>query len=490
MPNANNYLLDIGKGNFIYTATDGEYGQRLSSIPGILSVESLSKMPQTHRYLLHFFLNETSRIISCHDGVWKNLCQTLIPMAVEHTCLLSAVLALSGNYLLSSGISSQIGENTIVQLKSSSIVGLRSAVNAQKVSPEVLLSTAMLLCLCDIHSGADSTASWRVHFQGSQALIPLCGISYSVNHLENQDTSRYLLAQMYTSIEMIVSLTTKGLPKGQCNQLVQPGNPYIDEYFGVSTDLLGIIYEIGAAAAERRRMDGDADSGRTLLCHNDLLREADYLEQTVCNMIFRDQKTPTPFHPRVEKIFSPEEKQEYILCNEAYQQTALINILRRVRKLPITSPRIQVSVQRILEIASQMNHTSGLSPWLLMSTPLFTAGSVSLPVDRQRARNLMVELHEKIRISNYRCSLGLLDLYWKKSDEEGIQDVECVLGLRGSSHCLYESRLLTLLKNSMQMILYLGKFGHDLIHGHRWMPTLCITQKDVEIPRYDRGTHM
>ncbi|KAJ6086386.1 hypothetical protein N7486_010667 [Penicillium sp. IBT 16267x] len=130
----------------------------------------------------------------------------------------------------------------------------------------------------------------------------------------------------------------------------------------------------------------------------------------------RDELAKTPFHPRMENHLSPEEKQEYLLCNEAYQHTALINIHRRIRGLP--GPRgIQASVQRILEIASQMKPTSGLSPWLLMATPLFTAGSEATLLDRARTGNLLGKLHDTIRITNYQSLLALLEIYWQKSDE-------------------------------------------------------------------------
>lgn len=348
-------------------------------------------------------------------------------MAMEHPCLLSAVLALSGNYFISSGASSShINATLIAQLRNSSIADLRSAFNAQTLVTEAVLATAMLLCLDDIHSGTAATASWRIHFQGAQAIMAALGHSAVILESENQDSSWRLLAQMYTSIELIASLTVKGLSKGQRSRLALHGN-FIDEYFGISTELLSTLYAVGAAASERQRIDRDAGL-LTTLSYDSLLQEADSLEQTVRNMMARDQTTPMPFHPRMENQLSPEDKREYLLCNEAYQHTALINIHCRIRALP-GSTGIQASVQRILEIAGQMKPTSGLSPWLLMATPLFTAGSEATLSDRDQIRSLLVKLHDTIRITNYQSLLELLEIYWKKSDEGCVQNMESILGL-------------------------------------------------------------
>ncbi|KAL2866148.1 Zn(II)2Cys6 transcription factor [Aspergillus lucknowensis] len=424
--------IRTGTGSFIYAATRDRRSPYSSefSMPGALNSEfvgTLSNMTPTHRSLLEFFLCETSRIISCHQGVWDNLCRTMIPMAMEYPYLMSAVLALSGNYYISSGASSSHTDATLTaQLRNSSIAGLRSAFNASTPVTEAVLATAMLLCLSDIHSGIDATSSWRIHFQGAQAIMATLGHSAAILESENQDSSWRLLAQMYTSIELIASLTVKGLPNGQRSKLAGDGN-FIDEYFGISMELLDTLYAIGAAASERRRIDRDADR-LTMQSYKDLLQQADSLEQTVRSMMAWSPLASTPFHPCMENRLSPEEKQQYLLCNEAYQHTALINIHRRIRSLP-GSRDILASAQRILDIAGQMEPTSGLSPWLLMATPLFTAGSEASLSDRDRTRSLLGKLHDTIRITNYQSLLALLEIYWEKSDEGCVQNIESILGM-------------------------------------------------------------
>lgn len=420
-------------GNLIYAAVeDGRNPYyRTDPTPWQLNAEygeAFSNMRATHRYLLEFFLCETSRIISCHQDVRNNLCRAVIPMAMEEPCLLSAVLAVSGNYFISSGASSSHVDPTLIaNLSNSSIAGLRSAFNKQAPVTAATLATAMFLCLYDIHSGIGATGSWRVHFQGARAIMSSLGHSSAVLYSKNQRTSWRILAQMYISIELIGSLTIKGLPMRQYSRLSLHAN-HIDEYFGVSTGLLDILREVGAAAAKRRRMD--RDSGYLgMLPYDDLLQEADSLEQSVRSMMALKRTTPTPFHPRMEELLSPEEKHEYQLCNEAYQHTALINIHSCIRLLPGLTPKVQTSVQRILEIADQMKSTSGMSPWLLMATPLFTAGSYAFGPDRDRMRDLFTTFQRTIRIANYQRSLELLETYWKESDQGSAQDIEFVIGL-------------------------------------------------------------
>ena len=54
------------------------------------------------------------------------------------------------------------------------------------------------------------------------------------------------------------------------------------------------------------------------------------------------------------------------------------HVYRKVRKLETESLEVQTCVSAIIEAALGILPVSELSPWVLLTTPIFTAGSVKL----------------------------------------------------------------------------------------------------------------
>jgi hypothetical protein len=219
------------------------------------------------------------------------------------------------------------------------------------------------------------------------------------------------------------------LIKGQLEQfgpraLIREAHPderYLDIYTAYSTDLNVAFKEIGAAAWERRRINEEGDKA-TLLSNNDLDEESKWLEFSVCNMIGR-----SAFRPSDLQVLSHSEIEEFQACDETYQATALIHILRRVQQLPRSDLRVQEHVKRILRCASKIKPTDGLSPWVMLTTPLFTAGCEALGSDRDVVRRLLHEMFELLRIRNIERALEILEMNWAQNLDNDDNDWETLL---------------------------------------------------------------
>jgi hypothetical protein len=292
------------------------------------------------------------------------------------------------------------------------------------------LLTIRTLAVCEIHSGKADARSWRAHVEGAKALLETARYIPSTYSTEERE-SQWLVDSWYESIESLTALTTsRGLLTGQLEKFgpralvreAHPDDKYLDVYTAYSTDLNVAFKEIGAAAWERRRINAEGEKG-TILSSSDLDEEAKWLELSVQTMIGKSE-----FRPGDLQVLSHTEAEEFQACDEAYQATALMHILRRVQQVPRSEPRVQENVRRILQCVSRIKPSDGLSPWVMLTTPLFTAGCEALGEDRSAIRDLLRSMFKLLRIRNIERSLEILELSWAKDTENDDNDWE-------SLHC-------------------------------------------------------
>jgi hypothetical protein len=240
-----------------------------------------------------------------------------------------------------------------------------------------------------------------------------------------------LLKRWYTSIEALAATTSRGIRAGQL-PLLSPGveqpasetenEAFLDDYFGFSTDLVDAFKEIGAAAWERRSLafsssSAAENSAHVLLSEKDLQTEADILEKSVEDMIARDAMTPPKFYPGVKESLDDDFVEEFYACNRAYQHTALLYIYRRVRQLPRTHEKVQIAVKNVLECVASIKPRSGLSPYIILTMPLFTAGRKALGEDREIVKHALRDLGNSLKLRNVWRSLEFLEAEWESGDE-------------------------------------------------------------------------
>jgi Fungal specific transcription factor domain len=294
---------------------------------------------------------------------------------------------------------------------------------------DAVLATALTLCMCEIHSRADLPRSWRLHLEGAKAILSTLPTTSSSRPTDpNSQTG--LLERWYTSIEALAAISSKGLRAGDLPPITSPspetpifeaakGEVFLDDYFGFSTDLVEAFKEIGAAAWERKSLSSPSasESAHAILSEEDMDLEAQNLEQCIMDMIARDSTAPPNFYPGVKEKLSDEVVREFYLCNEAYQHSALLHIYRRVMLLERTDFRVQGCVKRILECVSGIRQRAGLSPYIVLTMPLFTAGREALGEDREEVRCALRGLGEWLRLRNVWRSLEFLEEGWERGDE-------------------------------------------------------------------------
>jgi hypothetical protein len=360
-----------------------------------------------------------------------------------------ALSAIHRSTLYNTDLASPVPANettNIISLKASSISKLRNELLSHQSElsnnaiKDAVLATALTLCMCEIHSGADQPRSWRLHLEGAKAILSSRSekdvSSESGLDVSGDPTSQSaLLERWYISIEALAAITAKGLKAAQSPS---PGNEeedmemglkgkekevYLDDYFGFNTDLAHTFKGIGAAAWARCSLNtsistpssSSSTSPVTSRSEADLDIEATNLESSILKMLARDAASPPKFYPGVREKLDEDAVHEFYLCNEMYQHAALIHIYRRVRGLPRAHHLVQRSVTRVLECVRGIRPRGGLSPYIVLTMPLFTAGRELLPHDaegREEVRAQLGELADKLRLRNVWRSLEFLELEW------------------------------------------------------------------------------
>ncbi|CZR57086.1 related to C6 finger domain protein [Phialocephala subalpina] len=408
------------KHEFVYT---GSFSPQEVSGPIPTTIQAFPSLSMSEERLLFHFTSEASRVTCCSPHVQAELCSLIVPMAVESPALMNATLSWAALHSISSrgripGRTMAESNQIIANFKTKSIENLRKELQAPNpCSIDALLATVRTLCQCEIHSGSDQLSTWRVHIRGAKALM---------NMIEHSRTSSSapprLLSRWYASLDSLSLLAPSDDSNGDSNRdesIESSEDPgvYLDDYNGYSTDLSRLLGRIGKAKAARRR--------EITVSEQQFCSEADFLEEAIFHIMERDNSAPPSFYPGVLEKLSPQAVQDYAWCNQAYQQTALLHIRRRLRRLPSHSQQIQDSVKIIIECVRSIAPSYGLSPTIVLTTPLFTAGCEALGEDRVAIKQLLTQLYESLKIRNIKLALEVLENYWENSGVD--EDVEIVL---------------------------------------------------------------
>ncbi|KIW32409.1 uncharacterized protein PV07_03958 [Cladophialophora immunda] len=393
-------------------------------------VDILSFIPGNNRALLQYFTCNASMALATHAFVHQEVCELILPMALGNPALLHATLALAAIHRnsLTSMAENEMDDGAqrlVTHLTATSIRHLRRDLQDPRSSPlAAKVATTRTLFLCEAISGSHSLRAWRAHFLGARALLSShAGSSQGFE----QDPSLLFLQRWYNITEALVAITTDGLSAGQIacggpRYLIgeaEEADVCIDMYTGCAEDISVVFREIGAVAWERRRA-ADDPGRHPRLSEQDFLREADLLEMSVRRMIERDKARSTVFNIPGGRDLSVEESKEFLLCNEAYQHTALIHIHRRVRRLPPNAAAVQASVQRIIECVESIRPAATLSPLTLLTTPLFTAGCEAAGPERCKIAQLLTNMFTLLRLPNMKRALQVLEAFWRVSEVSGI----------------------------------------------------------------------
>lgn len=279
-----------------------------------------------------------------------------------------------------------------------------------------LLATARALCLAEIHSGVIHPNSWGPHIEDVNALMAASDHRRQPRPLQSSDGSHWYLDRWHRSIVSLVALTGNGPPISESSErssfsvVGQLDSPdYLDDYWGFTAHLSAVFRQIGAIAWRNQNNPMEKQLTQDEHSAGD---DTAVLESFVRDLIDQATETLPTFYPGVAEGLSVACIHNFMLCNETFQHSALIQIHRRLRGSPASSPAVQQSVKRILECTVQIGSSPGLSSWVILTTPLFIAGCEAQGRDRDTVRGLMSAIHNAIRVPNVLQSLKFLEQYW------------------------------------------------------------------------------
>ncbi|KIW64824.1 hypothetical protein PV04_09731 [Phialophora macrospora] len=393
-------------------ATPGAMPRNIGLLPGLTPDQ---------KSLLHHFVHEASSLISCNRQIQSQTCQVLLPLSLEVSALLHAVLAFSAGHRAS------IGENEdrtrmfkmqLVTTRNQSIRELHHNLDPLNSSHlEATLATSLMLCLCALRYDEEAYNSWRIHLNGARATIS--AISRLPNSESLQSSTRFsYLKKRYTILETIALQGLNGfhardLDYEIAKQDAQPAEVFLDDYVGCATDVLEMFQEVSAVAWETRRARA-ADGKELVLSQHDFDLEAFNLETRLLQMIDRDRKSSPVFCPGVQAMLSPRQIADYVLFNELVQYTVLLVIRRRIRRLSPSNSLVQECVGKIIQLANFLTPSNGLSPGLGLNEVLFAAGCSCLEPDRDSIRRLLNSFYHSTQNHNTILALRILEEHWTK----------------------------------------------------------------------------
>lgn len=351
----------------------------------LMEVDVFKALSSRDKLLLNHFVTRVSKLMS-HTSVREQACQ-ILPVALETPSLLYATLAFSALHLSTllytdSSIATEgrICDTLVADILACSITHLRQELEDKGPTCNVsntpgLLHTVKTLCLFEIYSGKYDS-SWRAHLKGARALLKTTSTDLSTNAF----SGGWLIARWYISIEALSALTNDETHDEQ-QQAIQPiidsvvtEGSMLDIYAGYSADLHLALRDIGCLvqqyAPTRSKYCGD-DILTDLLRHCD---ECIEIEHRVETMIHRDKDGGLGIPAEIS--LSAEEVRMFTACNTAYQYSALLHIRRRLYNMAPESGQVQQCVRGILDAVCNVLPVTVLSPWILLTTPIFTAGYV------------------------------------------------------------------------------------------------------------------
>lgn len=374
-------VVSFGPATSILFATPRELPRQVTPPPVIRELDLLSSWSAAEKSLWSHYMT-TASMVASHVQLRDQICRQILPMVIHLPSLLYGTLALSALHrsaMLNAVPAQYLPEETVSNLVSKSVKHLRQEIQSNTFYPRhLLLHTIRTLCVCEIYSGkADS--SWRIHVGGARALLHSTPSTLDIGE---SDEPHWLTLRWYNSMEALTALTHRGSTLQtetdmqlftRDNGFENPHDHHLDIYTGYAADLNAVFKTIGFLSAQRRQLLNSKNEFSTK-AHNDLQTQAGHLESIVQEMIRRDGKDGLQLPANL--TLHRDELKQFTACNVAYQHSALLHIYRRLQNKSPDCEEVQASVRKILEVVTQVLPMQPLSPWALLTTPIFSAGYV------------------------------------------------------------------------------------------------------------------
>lgn len=401
-------------------------------VPALVPSSHLSSLSPRNRSLLDYFQHDVCLALSCHDGIQRDLCSALIPMAQDSPHLSAAMLCAAASRRYATGQDQTLDQ--VILLRSNAIRLLGNAINGHSidVSPArghvdsllVALATSLVLCISEIVSSENTAGGWRVYLSGASALMerlretPCSQAGFSINFVK----------RLYTSLKAVS--VGCGLRVGQLHTVKPPDQyhgdnnidgdegDYIDDFVGFSTSLIPIFEKIHSMNRSEVTETGDEHLELTPAS----LLSPDWRQGLIESVQLMLIRRKPRFRPGVASSLSLGAKTDFWLLDEAYHHMALVCLYEQQLKESMLwyEPFKQASIDRIIACIGAMDIARKPSPGAAILPPLFTAGCAATEEgDIVRILALLRLSKGSFGMGNVMLTQRVLEARWEMVKEGG-----------------------------------------------------------------------
>ena len=401
----------------------------------------LSWLPQKYRLLLHHFATVCAKSQSCNQIIQDEFCSVLVPMALETSHLLAALLNVASVHRRSLGV--QLLEPQPNHLQTTAVQQLAQVLSKPSRLGVTTIATTLALCLGEIMSGGEKPQSWRLHLQGTTAIVRQWFEEGDYDLQVSEPTIRRFLWNWYVSFVTLACFNPEPSASYQTSYMDRLKLPYddgyIDEFSGFSTNLIPIIEEINRLSFEQQSLRNSTtfEDSSSLTKANGLQRKCDVIVAKINAMLLSPK---LDFRPELRHLLKEEDRYDYGYLNQAFHHVALVQLYRRVLSLPGSSDVIQISVKKILYCLSNMRFLPQPCPAVAAIQPIFTAGCEACdPEDKALVMHWMDTLEAYFGMGNVSRIRDFIVELWEMRGSEGKKSthrgLEGYLGKTGASLC-------------------------------------------------------
>jgi hypothetical protein len=376
----------------------------------------ISFLPPMAQYLFQFYLSETMRLTVPSSYAKTEICRFLVPMSLQEPSLLYAVMAFAAVHLDAIGMLPGNSQRLIDSLHWASINHLRRLLeDTDSTSQAVALATTRTLCQAQIYGG---TSLWRIHLDGARAILQTSQTGKQVMSRPHIPVNTGFLDSWFHNAEALASLSPAGLLSGQ---LLVHGETdsgvSFDIYGGVMSDLPALFKEVGTLLGQKHM--------RTL----ELELETENLVQQIHLRLSRDKAENMIIRSEMLSFLSAKDIQNYALSNAGFLYMALLHLYCSMRSLPPFAAEVRFCVAQIIQCAHRTSRESGLSPRVLLVSPLFTAGLYAIGAARDQIRLELADIGRWMKTPHLFKTLELLERVWVQHPDDSTRTWETIEGI-------------------------------------------------------------
>ncbi|EWY83717.1 hypothetical protein FOYG_13514 [Fusarium oxysporum NRRL 32931] len=377
----------------------------------------ISFLPPMAKYLFQFYLSETMRLTVPSSYAKTEICRFLVPMSLQEPSLLYAVMAFASVHLDAIGMLPGNSQRLIDSLHWASINHLRRLLeDADTTSQTVALATTRTLCQAQIYGG---TSLWRIHLDGARAILQTSQTGKQVMSRPHIPVNTGFLDSWFHNAEALASLSPAGLLGGQLLVHGQTDSgAFLDIYGGVMSDLPALFKEVGALLGKKHVRTAELEL------------ETEDLVHQIHARLSRDKAENMIIASDLLSFLSANDIQNYALSNAGFLYMALLHLYCSMGSLSPFATEVRFCVTQIIQCAHKMSRESGLSPRVLLVSPLFTAGLYAIGSARDEIRLELVDIGRWMKTPHLFKTLELLERVWLQHPDDSTRTWETIEDMR------------------------------------------------------------